>query len=104
LLIVELKIRKCDETLSIFNSVDFDKELIEGLLHESVFFANHCMSLTGASLAVYKNTRIIAFEEIVQKFIADVVEDFRLGDRRQKYFIKSELMFVKFDLCFSVCE
>ena len=62
------------------------------------------MGLAGASLAVDKNTRIVAVEESVQEFIADVVEDVRLGGRRGEYFIESELMFVEFDLCFGVCE
>ena len=45
LFIVEFEIRAGDKALGIFHSVDSGKELIEGLLHESVIFTNHGMGL-----------------------------------------------------------
>ncbi len=62
------------------------------------------MGLARASLSVYKNTRIVAIEDIVQKLIANMIKNITLSGRRREYFIESELMFVELDLSLSVCE
>jgi hypothetical protein len=62
------------------------------------------VGLAGASLAVYKNTRIVAIKDIVQQLIANMIKNITLGGRRREYFIKSKLMFVELDLSLGVCE
>jgi hypothetical protein len=98
LLVVEFKVRASDETFSIFDSVDSGKELIEGLLHESVIFTDHGVGFAGSSLSIDKNTRVVSIEDVIQELIADVVKDVVLGSRGREDFIESELVLIELDL------
>lgn len=65
LLIVQLEIRASYETLCIFHSVDSSKELSERLLHKTIVFANHCVSLSRPSLSINKYTWVVPIKDII---------------------------------------
>ncbi len=98
LLVIEFKVRAGDETFGVFDSVDSGKELVEGLLHKSVIFADHGVGLAGSSLSIDKDTRVVSVKDVIQELIADVVKNVVLGGRGRKDFIESELVLFELDL------
>lgn len=104
LFIVQFKIGASDQALSIFHPVDSREEFVKRLLHKSIVFANHCMSLSGSCLTVYKDTGVVSVKYVVYKFMTDMMKNVSLGCAWREDLIKSKLMPIKFDLCFGVSE
>ena len=63
--VIKFKIGAGDEALGIFHPVDSGEELVEGLLHESVVFADHGVGLARACLSVDKDAGVVTIEDVV---------------------------------------